>query len=144
MAWSLSIWWWIATGILVAAELATGTFYLLMLAVGSAAAAIAAYFGVAFSGQLVAAALIGGGAVALWHVKRSREPAAAPVSENRDVNLDIGERVRVTQWDPDGSARVNYRGAAWSARFAGSGTPAPGEHVIRAVDGNRLLLDRLP
>ena len=27
--------WWIAAGVLIAAELATGTFYLLMLAVGA-------------------------------------------------------------------------------------------------------------
>ena len=144
MIWSLATWWWIATGVLVAAELATGTFYLLMLAIGTAAAAIAAHLAVPFSGQLVVAALFGGGAVALWHVKRSREPKAPPVQENRDVNLDIGERVRVPHWDADGTSRVTYRGAAWSARWAGSGTPQPGEHVIRAVDGNRLLLDRIP
>jgi len=144
MEWSLSTWWWIATGMLVAAELATGTFYLLMLALGTAAAALAAHAGIAFTGELLAAALVGGGAVALWHVKRSREPAAPPVQENRDVILDIGERVRVAQWDSDGTSRVTYRGAAWSARFAGSGVPQPGEHVIRAIDGNSLLLDRLP
>jgi membrane protein implicated in regulation of membrane protease activity len=143
MEWSLSTWWWIATGMLVAAELATGTFYLLMFAVGSAAAALAAHAGVAFSGQLVAGALVGGGAVALWHVKRSRGPAPTPVQANRDVNLDIGERVRVAHWESDGTSRVTYRGAAWSARYAGSGTPQPGEHVIREIDGNRLLLDRV-
>jgi membrane protein implicated in regulation of membrane protease activity len=143
MEWSLSTWWWIATGMLVAAELATGTFYLLMFAVGTVAAALAAHAGVAFSGQLVAAALVGGGAVALWHVKRSREPAGTPVQANRDVNLDIGERVRVAQWESDGTSRVIYRGAAWSARYAGTGMPQPGEHVIRAIDGSQLLLERV-
>ena len=33
--------WWLVTGVLVAAELMTGTFYLLMLATGAAAAALA-------------------------------------------------------------------------------------------------------
>ena len=37
MDWSHATWWWVATGVLVAAELATGTFYLLMLAIGTAA-----------------------------------------------------------------------------------------------------------
>jgi membrane protein implicated in regulation of membrane protease activity len=143
MDWSLSTWWWVATGTLIVAELATGSFYLLMLAVGTAAAALAAHTGVAFSGQLVAAALVGGGAVALWHVKRSREPSPLPASANRDVNLDIGERVRVTQWEGDGSSRVTYRGSAWNARYAGSGTPQPGEHVIRSIEGNCLMLDRV-
>ena len=142
MDWSAATWWWVTAGALVAAELATGTFYLLMLAVGAVAAALAAHAGLAFSGQLIVAALIGGGAVAAWHLKRSKEPAAAPAGSNRDVNLDIGERVNVLAWQSDGSATVHYRGAAWQARWHGQGAPRPGEHVIRAVDGNRLLLDR--
>jgi len=142
MDWSNATWWWVATGVLIAAELATGTFYLLMLAIGTAAAALAAHGAVAFSGQLVAAALVGGGAVAAWYLKRSREPRAPAASADRNVNLDVGERVVVAQWDADGNARVQYRGAAWSVRWVGTGLPQPGEHVIRAVDGNRLLLDR--
>jgi membrane protein implicated in regulation of membrane protease activity len=137
----LAVWWWVATGVLVAAELGTGTFYLLMLAIGTVAAALGAHAGLGFTGQLVAAALIGGGAVALWYVRRSRDPKAPRAGENRDVNLDIGERVQVTWWDAEGNSRVNYRGAAWSARYAGTGVPAPGEHVIRAIEGSRLLLE---
>ena len=136
--------WWIVAGVLVAAELATGTFYLLMLALGAAAAAVAAHLGLALNGQLLAAALIGGGAVAAWHVRRGRRPAAAPANENRDVNLDIGETVHVTEWAADGTATVSYRGASWAARYAGSGTPAPGAFVIHAFEGNRLLLQRAP
>lgn len=134
--------WWIVTGILVAAELASGTFYLLMLAVGAAAAALAAHAGAGFSAQLVAAALVGGGAVALWHRRRTRaQRAAPPIAANRDVNLDVGERVHVAQWAADGTTRVSYRGANWNARHAGPGTPAPGPHVIAAVQGNELVLE---
>jgi membrane protein implicated in regulation of membrane protease activity len=142
MDWSDAASWWVVAGVLVAAELATGTFYLLMLALGAAAAAVAAHLGVAFNGQLLAAALIGGGAVAAWHVRRSHRPAPAPASENRDVNLDIGATVQVDEWAADGTARVSYRGASWSARYVGSGTPAPGAFVIHAVEGTRLLLRR--
>jgi len=142
MDWSAATWWWIATGALVAAELASGTFYLLMLASGAAAAAVASHLGLAFSAQLIVAAVIGGGAVAAWHLKRSRQPAPAPASENRDVNLDIGERVHVGHWKADGSASVSYRGATWQARWHGEGAPQPGDHIIRGVDGNRLLLGR--
>jgi membrane protein implicated in regulation of membrane protease activity len=144
MDWSGATGWWIVAGVLVAAELATGTFHLLMLALGAAAAAIAAHLGVAFNGQLLTAALVGGGAVAGWHLKRRGAPAALPASQNRDVNLDIGETVHVAEWSADGSAKVDYRGASWSVRYAGSGTPAPGAFVIHAVDGNRLLLLRAP
>lgn len=142
MEWSSATGWWVAAGVLVAAELAIGTFYLLMLALGAAAAALAAHAGADFTAQLLAAAAVGGGAVAAWHLRRSRAPAAPAVQANRDVNLDIGERVHVPAWDADGETRVSYRGAQWSARWVGSGAPAPGEHVIRAVDGSRLLLDR--
>jgi membrane protein implicated in regulation of membrane protease activity len=144
MDWSDATAWWIATGVLVAVELATGTFYLLMIAIGTAAGALGAHAGLSFTLQLVAAAAFGGGAVVAWHARRKRQPAAAPAAANRDVNLDVGERVNVERWEPDGSSRISYRGSAWNVRYAGEGHPRPGPHVIRAVEGNRLLLDRLP
>ncbi|HSM22228.1 MAG TPA: NfeD family protein, partial [Rubrivivax sp.] len=49
--------WWLATGGLVAAELATGTFYLLMLALGCVAGALAAHAGLGATGQVAAAAV---------------------------------------------------------------------------------------
>jgi membrane protein implicated in regulation of membrane protease activity len=142
MDWHLSTLWWLATGALVAAELASGTFYLLMLALGAAAGAIAAHLGIGSVGQMACAALVGGGAVVAWHLRRSRHPAALPASVNPDVNLDIGGKVQVAQWHADGSARIHYRGAAWDARYVGPGAPAAGEHVIHAVEGSRLLLER--
>jgi membrane protein implicated in regulation of membrane protease activity len=143
MSWASSTLWWIVAGGLVAVELATGTFYLLMLALGAAAAALAAHTGVGISMQLVMAAIVGGGAVAAWHLHRQRQPAAPPAEANRDVNLDIGTRVQVPAWNDDGTARVAYRGANWSARYQGTGSPAPGAHVIVAVQGSELMLQRV-
>jgi membrane protein implicated in regulation of membrane protease activity len=48
----------------------------------------------------------------------------------------------VTHWRADGSARVHYRGADWDARFVGAGQAEPGEHVVHAVDGSCLMLER--
>ena len=135
---SASTAWWLLTGVLVAAELATGAFYLLMLALGAAAGAIAAHLGLGSSLQIGLAALAGGGATAAWHYHRMRSPRSAPAQSNRDVNLDIGQTVHVPTWNVDGSARVPYRGAAWAVRYAGPGTPAPGDHVIVAVQGSEL------
>jgi len=133
--------WWLATGVLVAVELATGTFYLLMLGVGTAAAAVAAHAGLGTTGQLLAAALIGGGAVALWHRRRGLRPPSQPPSSNRDVHLDIGSTVHVSHWKVDGTARVQFRGSGWDARHVGSGAPIAGEHVVRAIEGNQLVLE---
>lgn len=137
---SPSTFWWVAAGVAVAAELATGTFYLLMFALGLAAAAIAALLGFKLPGQLVMAALVGGGAVALWHWRRLQRPQAGPVRENRDVNIDIGERVNVSAWADDRTARVPYRGSTWTARLAPDAPVLPGEHVVQAVEGNWLVL----
>lgn len=133
--------WWLAAGVAVAAELATGTFYLLMIALGLAAGALAAHFGLAQPLQLVAAAVIGGGATALWHWRRlARAGVALPAGQDRDVNLDVGERMRVTSWDSDGTTRVVYRGSTWAARLQPGAKKAPGEHVVVAVEGNWLVL----
>jgi membrane protein implicated in regulation of membrane protease activity len=142
MDWNGATGWWVAAGVLVAAELAVGTFNLLMLALGMVAGALAAHAGLALPGQFVLAALVGGGAVVVWRLKRSRDPAPEPAASNRNVNLDIGSRVRVEQWNADGTARVQYRGAGWDVRFLGSGVPAAGDYTIRALEGNCLLVDR--
>lgn len=140
MDFSAATLWWVAAGVLVAIELATGTFYLLMMAFGLAAAAIAAHVGLSGTAQITVAAIVGGGATALWHWRRYREPRSAPAAENRDVNLDIGAHVHVGTWAADGTTRVQYRGSEWSARLAPGATAAPGEHVITAVEGNWLVL----
>jgi len=139
---SAATFWWILTGLLVALELATGTFYLLMLALGCVVGALAAHAGLGPAGQMAASALVGGGAVAFWYQHRRRQPADPPVDENRNVHMDIGASVRVDKWEPDGTAKVPYRGAQWSARWEGGGTPEPGPHVIRKLDGNTLVLGR--
>ena len=139
---SYSTLWWLLAGALVVAELLSGmTVYLLLLALGAAAGAIAAHLGQTLPAQIALAALLGGATTAIWHFKRARNPRSAPASSNRDVLLDIGGRVQVTGWDRERRARVSYRGADWAARFAGSGEPAPGEHVILAIESNALLLD---
>ncbi len=140
MDFSAATLWWTAAGVAVAIELVTGTFYLLMMAIGLAAAAVATHLGLAGSGQVIAAAVVGGGATALWHWKRASQPRSAPVRENRDANLDIGERVFVADWAADRTARVQYRGSGWTARLQPDAAAHGGEHVVTAVEGNWLVL----
>ena len=132
--------WWIAAGMAIVAELATGTFYLLMIALGLAAAAIAAHLALPTTAQIVTAALVGSVATAAWHWRRAQQPRSAPARENRDVNLDIGERVKVGAWGDDRTARVQYRGTQWTARLAPGAAPLAGDYLVSAVDGNWLVL----
>jgi len=140
---SIATVWWVAAGIAVAVELATGTFYLLMIGLGLAAGAVAAHLGFGVNTQVIAAALIGGGATAYWHWRRYHQPQSVPARENHDVNLDIGEHVNVTAWAADRTARVRYRGSAWTARLAPGAAATAGEHRVSAVEGNWLVLSPL-
>ena len=139
-----AMFWWVAAGVLVAAELATGTFLLLMLALGCVAGALAAHLGLGLSLQITAGALVSAIATAAWHFKRASRPRSAPVEMNADANLDIGQIVKVATWAADGTARAPYRGASWALRFEGEGTPAPGDHVIVAMRGNELGVAPVP
>jgi membrane protein implicated in regulation of membrane protease activity len=132
--------WWVLAGAAVALELATGTFYLLMLALGFAAGAIAAHLGLGTTVQIAAAAVVGSGATALWRWRRSKQPVSTEVAGNRDVNLDVGEYVQVVEWSADRTARVQYRGSVWTARLAPGEVAAAGSHVVRAVESNSLVL----
>lgn len=134
--------WWLLAGAAVAVELVTGTFYLLMLAIGLAAAAIAAHMGFSITAQILVAAVVGGGAVAAWHVVRGRRPAQPPATANRDVNLDVGETVFVEGWNVDGTATVKYRGASWTVVPAAGTMQGTGPHRVREVTGNRLIVEK--
>jgi membrane protein implicated in regulation of membrane protease activity len=84
---------------------------------------------------------------------RTGRPSGQPVGRNPDVHADVGERVQVDQWDAQGRARVQYRGTQWDAQWdpvdralydatPETDRPAASEFVIRALDGNSLILAR--
>ncbi len=135
--------WWLVAGGLVAVELLTGTFYLLMLAIGMATAAGAAHAGANATVQIVVAALVGGGAVIAWHLRQLRRNTEAPAQANANVNLDIGEIVHIDQWNADGTADVQYRGARWTAIHRHGVLPSGGSHKVAELVGNRLLVDKV-
>jgi membrane protein implicated in regulation of membrane protease activity len=135
--------WWLLAGGAVAVELVTGTFYLLMLALGLCAAAISAHAGAAPTVQIVVAAVVGAGAVLVWRRHKQRQPLTAPANSNRDVNLDIGETVQVDAWNPDGTSTVKYRGASWAVSNAAGAPLVLGPHQVIEVVGSRLIVRKL-
>ena len=134
--------WWLLAGAAVAVELLTGTFYLLMLGIGMAAGALAAHAGAGQAAQLVAAAVVGGGAVSVWHVVRRRR-FRSPAGESTNMDLDAGEQVQVDAWTADNTASVRYRGSLWTAVPAGGAPQGPGLHRVRTVDGTRLVVEKI-
>ena len=135
--------WWLLAGAAVAVELMSGTFYLLMLAIGLGAGAIAAHAGAAMTTQLIAAAVVGGGAVTAWHLKRGGRRTEPAASANRDVNLDVGEVVHVDAWGPEGTASIRYRGANWTVVAADGTIHGTGPHRVREVVGSRLVVEKI-
>lgn len=134
--------WWMLAGAAVVVELVTGTFYLLMLGIGMAAGALAALAGLGQSGQLLAAAFVGGGAVITWHFVHKRR-FAQPSDANTNMNLDAGETVQVDAWAEDNTAAVRYRGTVWTAVPAGGTPQGTGLHKVRELSGSRLVLEKV-
>jgi membrane protein implicated in regulation of membrane protease activity len=135
--------WWVLAGGIVAVELLTGTFYLLMLSFGFVAAALAAHAGATMTIQLVVAALFSSGSVIAWRRYKGSKSGGASANTNQDGNLDIGETVQIDAWQPDGTSSVKYRGANWSVATLEDATPPTvGRYRIVQVVGSRLIVKR--
>lgn len=134
--------WWLLAGAAVALELMTGTFYLLMLALGLGGGALAAHAGLGLVGQLSAAAVVGSLGVITLYLSKRRKASDPSVRSLRSVNLDVGEIVQVDHWKPDGTASVKYRGAQWTVVQRGGGAALPGAFRVTELEGNRLVVEK--
>ena len=127
--------WWIAAAVLIGAELVTGTFYLLAVGAAFAIGGIAAWVGLSHPTQFTIAAVAGVVLVWLAHHWRQRRAPPAP-----QASLDVGQSVRVQGWNPDGTARVNYRGSQWTAELATPDTPRTETMYIVGTRGSVLVV----
>jgi membrane protein implicated in regulation of membrane protease activity len=131
--------WFLAAGLVVILELFSGTFYLLMIAIGAAAGGLAALAGAAVPLQALIAAIVGVAATLLLRRSRYGKFSKTDAARDPNVNLDIGQSIAVAQWQ-DGGARVMYRGALWDVELAAGASPAAGTYTIREVRGSRLIV----
>lgn len=132
--------WWIVAALLIGAELVTGTFYLLAIGVAAGLGGVAALLGAGEPTQFAVAGVLG---VVLtivahrWRLAHAEPPPPPP--------LDVGQAVRVERWNPDGTARVAYRGSDWDAELAAPDVARAETMYIVATRANVLVLsDRKP
>jgi len=135
--------WFVAAGVVVILEIFSGTFYLLMIAVGLVAAGIGALLGVGESAQYIIAAVVG--AAATYALRRSKFGMHKKNDAARDpnVNLDIGQTLVINEWKNDGvhhHARVMYRGAMWDVDLAPDAVAQTGTFTIHEIRGSRLIV----
>jgi len=134
------VWWFVLAFVLVVAELVTGTFYLLMIAVALVGAGLARLARAPFALQLLIAVILGfAGALLLRRTRwrRRHGDQAEPLQ-----NMDIGQALKVDRWSAARTTRASYRGAMWDVELAPGEEAQPGEFVIKSIHANRLVVTR--
>ena len=132
--------WWVLAGATVATELLTGTFYLLLIAIGMAFGAIAAILGWSVPLQFTSAAVTAMSLALGWRLWLRSHPPAQHSKARVIGELDLGEVVMVVAWTDIGTARVQYRGTAWDVVLEPGKSALPGPQRITEIRGNRLVV----
>lgn len=131
--------WLSLAGVVVILEMCTGTFYLLMMALGLAAGGAMAFFGYHVPYQLLVGAIVGSVATLLLRVSGFHRKSNTPPMQDPNVNMDIGQNIYVASWTGT-TARSMYRGAFWDIDLAPGATAIPGSFTIREISGSRLIV----
>lgn len=135
------MWIWFGLAVLaLIGEVATGTFYLLLVATGLAAGGVAAIGGLSLEGQLVVCGVVVIAGLLLLRATGVLSRRGVDSHRNANVNLDIGQVVTVSDWAGARTARVSYRGASWDVALAPGSDPIAGEQVITEVRGSQLIV----
>jgi len=130
--------WFLLALLLLGLEMATGTFYLLMLSIAMVVGGLAAMLALSMIWQLSLCALaVILGAIILRRWKKGQ------VNEVAGASLDVGHPVQVLTWHENGSVRVLYRGAEWDAEPESADMPRDGTFYIKAVRGSSLVLTHI-
>lgn len=132
---------WTALGLaLVIGEMATTSFFLLFIALGCFAAALASSLGYPFEIQGIACAVI-----SVLGVLVLRKPIQTRLLKSIAINADIGKEIQVDQpIAPHTVVTITYQGTSWSATNLDSAPLNKGDRVvIVGIDGNTLLIRKV-
>lgn len=137
--------WLVLAGILAILEIFSGTFYLLMIAIGALAGAALAWLGFGDTVQILLAAMVA--LIATYILRQSKYGKIQKkddATRDPNVNLDIGQILKIDEWKEEASqhyiARVTYRGALWDVELEQHSDPAPGLFEICEMRGSRLIV----
>ncbi len=129
------VYWFLLALVLIGIEMATGTFYLLVIAIALAVGGVMALLGLGLPAQFVVAALAG-----IIGIIILRKWEGISTSDASSQSLDVGQAVKVLTWRDDGTARVLYRGAEWDAELDTPTSGHEGTFYIKSMNGSILVL----
>lgn len=131
---------WLLLGLgLIAVEMLSGTFYLLILGAAALIAALSGYLGAPFPMQAILAAAAA--VVGVLVLRRRRK--GGPATPARDNQMDIGQTAVIESWlnEPQRLARARYRNTTWDAEVLGNERVEIGAMLyVASTEGNRLKL----
>ena len=130
--------WFLLAFIMLALEMATGTFYILVMSVALAIGGLVALAGLDLTWQLTVSALAGIIGILVLQQRKRKAPLV-----NQASNPDVGEQVSVLTWRENGKLRVYFRGTEWDAELASSDVAREQALYIKATRGSTLILTHL-
>ena len=118
-----ALFWFVFAVLVAMAEVFSGTFYLLAVALGLAGVGTMLALGLGLSAGLALGAglmLLGVAGVWRWRQRSALTPPAA-------MDLDLGAEVALVSYQAGNPhhGRVRYRGCEWDARLSFTGSPPP-------------------
>src|SRR5437870_3369569 len=90
--------WLVLAGVVVILELFTGTFYLLMIAIGLAAGGLVALGGASSTVQFIVAAVVGVASTLVLRRSKLGKFNKTDAASDPNVNLDIGQTLVIEEW----------------------------------------------
>lgn len=145
----IRVFWVFLSGLLTVAELLSGTFFLLILALGALAGFFSTFFIFSIAIQLFIVMLIAlTGLFFLLYIyaQKTCNFISADLKEQittEAICFDLGKRIFIEKWDDIGNTRARYRGSEWFVRYVTNKqekTPDTGWFFICGIDGITLLV----
>lgn len=141
----MSMWIWFGlAGLSLILEALSGTFYLLLVALGLFAAGLVALGDFSLWYQLAGFTLVSLFGLFILNQKGIlRKKGSRSATSDVNVNLDIGMVVEVIEWHNHGRTEVMHRGVRWQAALSDKVTQPvePGQYTIVDIQGVTLILE---